>query len=295
MRFTTKVSSSQEARVAKSAMSDQTFTFSVKKSEVSNGAAITGSESEGAVGGEPLKKSSTLNVNREQIEDFTSVRDKIFPVIKARSWVDATKDLLVKIDPKSKAGVLFTPLKNIPGTKLGYTLAIVNDSHRTDSLNFILTSHLEAWTTSESVLQEVALKNLEQKLDSLGENLWMQSKTGIHYIDNLGSISASVLLHPRFIARLDVENGDAVIVVPSSDLCMVVGSKMETRLCIVGEMSLRYSSDPHHLNARLRLSKSRMIIANYTPKSYAGEFPVPSTLEEVAGLKLRVTPIKRKK
>ena len=79
MRFTTKVSSSQEARVAKSAMSDQTFTFSVKKSEVSNGAAMTGSESEGASGGEPLKKSSTLNVNREQIEDFTSVRDKIFP------------------------------------------------------------------------------------------------------------------------------------------------------------------------------------------------------------------------
>lgn len=295
MRFTTKVSSSQETRVAESATSDQTFTFSVKKSEVSNGATITDSESEGAVGGVPLKKSSTLNVNREQIEDFTRVRDKIFPVIKARSWIDATKDLLVRIDPKNKAGVLFTPLKNIPGTKLGYTLAIVDDSQRTDSLNYISTSHLEAWITSERVLQEVALKNLEQKLDDRGEHLWAQSKAGIHYIDNLGAISASVVLLPRFIARLDVEIGDAVIVVPSSDLCMVVGSKMETRLCIVGEMSLRYSSDPHHLNAILRLNKSRMVIANYTPKSYAGEFPVPSTLEEVAGLKLRVPLIKRKK
>lgn len=294
MRFTTKVSS-QETRVAKSGTSDEKFTFTVKKSEVSNGAAATGSESDEASGGVPLKKSSTLNVNREQIEDFVGVRGKIFPVIKARSWVDTTKDLLAKIDPKNRAGVLFTPLKNIPGTNIGYTLAIIDDSHRTDSLNYILTSHLEAWSTSESVLQEVALGNLEKKLDDLGENLWAQSKTGIYYIDNLGSISASVVLLPRFIARLDVESGDAVVVAPSSDLCMVVGSKMETRLCIVGEMSLRYSSDPHHLSASLRLNKSRMVIANYTPKSYAGEFPVPSTLEEVAGLKLRVPPIKRKK
>lgn len=290
MRFTTKVSS-QETRVSKSGPSDEKLTFTVKKSEATNGASAVRSESEGASGG--TQKSSTLNVNREQIEDFARVRGKIFPVIKARSWVDATKDLLTKIDPKNKAGVLFTPLKNIPGASIGYTLAILGD--RADSLDYILTSHLDAWSTAESVLQEVALRNLEKKLDDLGENLWSQSKTGIYYIDSLGSISASVVLLPRFIARLDVESGDAVVVLPSSDLCMVVGSKMETRLCIVGEMSLRYSSDPHHLNTSLRLNKSRMVIANYSPKSFAGEFPVPSTLEEVAGLKLRVQPIKRKK
>lgn len=293
MRFTTKVSS-QETGVSKSGSSDEKFIFTVKKSEVTNGASAAGYESEGASGGtRTLQKSSTLNVNREQIEDFASVRDRIFPVIKARSWVDATKDLLTKIDPKSKAGVLFTPLKSIPGAGIGYTLAIMGDhSH---SLNYILTSHLDVWSTSESALQEVAIKNLEKTLDGLGENLWSQSRAGIHYIDSLGSLSASVVLLPRFIARLDVESGDAVVVVPSSDLCMVVGSKMETRLCIVGEMSLRYSSDPHHLNANLRLNKSRMVISKYSPKSFAGEFPVPSTLEEVAGLKLRVQPIKRKK
>jgi len=293
MRFTTKVSS-QETGVSKSGSSDEKFIFTVKKSEVTNGASAAGYKSEGASGGtRTLQKSSTLNVNREQIEDFASVRDRIFPVIKARSWVDATKDLLTKIDPKSKAGVLFTPLKSIPGAGIGYTLAIMGDhSH---SLNYILTSHLDVWSTSESSLQEVAIKNLEKTLDGLGENLWSQSRAGIHYIDSLGSLSASVVLLPRFIARLDVESGDAVVVVPSSDLCMVVGSKMETRLCIVGEMSLRYSSDPHHLNANLRLNKSRMVISKYSPKSFAGEFPVPSTLEEVAGLKLRVQPIKRKK
>ena len=293
MRFTTKVSS-QETRVSKSGSSDEKFIVTVKKSEVANGASAARYASEGASGEtRTLQKSSTLNVNREQIEDFASVRDRIFPVIKARSWVDATKDLLTKIDPKSKAGVLFTPLKNIPGADVGYTLAITGDHN--DSLNYILTSHLDVWSTSESVLQEVAVKNLEKKLDGLGENLWSQSRTGIHYIDSLGSLSASVVLLPRFIARLDVESGDAVVVVPCSDLCMVVGSKMETRLCIVGEMSLRYSSDPHHLNTSLRLNKSRMVIAKYSPKSFAGEFPVPSTLEEVAGLKLRVQPIKRKK
>ena len=293
MRFTTKVSS-QETGVSKSGSSDEKFIFTVKKSEVTNGASAARYESEGASGGtRTLQKSSTLNVNREQIEDFASVRDRIFPVIKARSWVDATKDLLTKIDPKSKAGVLFTPLKSIPGAGIGYTLAIMGDhSH---SLNYILTSHLDVWSTSESSLQEVAIKNLEKTLDGLGENLWSQSRAGIHYIDSLGSLSASVVLLPRFIARLDVESGDAVVVVPSSDLCMVVGSKMETRLCIVGEMSLRYSSDPHHLNTNLRLNKSRMVISKYSPKSFAGEFPVPSTLEEVAGLKLRVQPIKRKK
>lgn len=85
------------------------------------------------------------------------------------------------------------------------------------------------------------------------------------------------------------------LLLSSSDLCMVVGSKMETRLCIVGEMSLRYSSDPQHLNTSLRLNKARKVMAKYTPKSFAGEFPIPSTAEEVAGLKLRVQPVKRKK
>ena len=286
MRFTTKVSS-QETRVVKSGASEEKFAFTVKKSEVTN------AENGGATGGKPLQKSSTLNVNREEIEDFATVRGKIFPVLKARSWVDVTKDLLTKIDPTSKAGVLYSPLKNIPGSGVGYMLAIIRD--QPDSLSYILTSHLEAWGTSESVLQEVALGNLEKKFEDLGESLWVQSKTGIYYINtSLRSLSASVVLLPRFIERLDVENGDPVVVIPSSDLCMVVGSKMETRLCIVGEMSLRYSSDPHHLNTSLRLNKSRMVMAKYSPKSFAGEFPVPSTLEEVAGLKLRVEPIKRK-
>lgn len=288
MRFTTKVSSSQDTSVVKSGTSEEKFTFSVKKSDITNG------DTEGATVGKPTQKSSTLNVNREAIEDFADVRAKIFPVLKARSWVDVTKDLLTKIDPNGKAGVLYAPLKNVSGSGIGYTLAIVGE--QPDSLSYILTSHLEAWGTSESVLQEVAVRNLERKFDDLGESLWVQSKTGIYYINtSLRSVSASVVLLPRFIERLDVENGDPVVVIPSSDLCMVVGSKMETRLCIVGEMSLRYSSDPHHLNTSLRLNKSRMVMGKYSPKSFAGEFPVPSTLEEVAGLKLRVQPIKRKK
>ena len=287
MRFTTNVSS-QETTIAKSGASEEKFTFTVKKSEVTNG------DGEGATGGKPTQKSSSLNVNREAVEDFATVRDKIFPVLKASSWVDVTKDLLAKIDPKSKAGVLYLPLKNVPGSGIGYTLAVIGD--QPDSLSYILTSHLEAWSTSESVLKEVALRNLEKKFEELGEQLWAQSKTGIHYINtSLGSLSASVVLLPQFIEPLNVENGDPVIVIPSNDLCMVVGSKMETQLCIVGEMSLRYSSDPHHLNTSLRLNKARMVMAKYSPKSFAGEFPVPSTLEEVAGLKLRVQPIKRKK
>lgn len=274
---------SQESRAGKSGESEQRFTFSVKKCE-----------SEGAVGGKPTPKSSVLNVNQEEIEDFAAVRTKIFPILKARSWVDRTKDLLSQMDPNNKAGVLYSPLKNVPGSGLGYTLAIIDN--QPDSLSYISTSHLEAWGTSESVLQEVAMGNLEKKFDALGHELWIQSKTGIYYVNTaLRSLSASVVLLPRFIERLDVESGDHVIVLPSSDLCMVVGSKMETRLCIVGEMSLRYSSDPHHLNTSLRLNKARKVMAKYTPKSFAGEFPIPSTAEEVAGLKLRVQPVKRKK
>ena len=274
---------SQESRAGKSGESEQRFTFSVKKCE-----------SEGAAGGKPTPKSSVLNVNQEEIEDFAAVRTKIFPILKARSWVDRTKGLLSQMDPNNKAGVLYSPLKNVPGSGLGYTLAIIDN--QPDSLSYILTSHLEAWGTSESVLQEVAMGNLEKKFDALGHELWIQSKTGIYYVNTaLRSLSASVVLLPRFIERLDVESGDHVIVLPSSDLCMVVGSKMETRLCIVGEMSLRYSSDPHHLNTSLRLNKARKVMAKYTPKSFAGEFPIPSTAEEVAGLKLRVQPVKRKK
>ena len=97
MRFTTKVSSQQTATISKSSASEERFTFTVKKSEVAN------TEEEGASGGKPVKKSSTLNVNREAIEDFAAVRERIYPVLKARSWVDVTKDLLAKIDPRSKA------------------------------------------------------------------------------------------------------------------------------------------------------------------------------------------------
>ena len=274
---------SQESRDGKSGASEQRFTFGVKNCEA-----------EGAAGGKPSPKSSILNVNQEEIEDFAAVRTKIFPVLKARSWVDVTKDLLSQMDPNNKAGVLYSPLKNVPGSGLGYTLAIIED--QPDSLSYILTSHLEAWGTSETVLQEVAMGNLEKKFDELGQELWIQSKTGIYYVNTgLRSLSASVVLLPRFIERLDVESGDHVVVLPSSDLCMVVGSKMETRLCIVGEMSLRYSSDPHHLNTSLRLSKARKVMTKYTPRSFAGEFPIPSTAEEVAGLKLRVQPVKRKK
>ena len=288
MRFTTKVSSQETPTISKSSASEEKFTFTVKKSEVTN------TEEEGASGGKPIKKSSSLNVNREEIEDFAAVRERIYPVLKARSWVDVTKDLLAKIDPKSKAGVIYSPLKNVPGSGIGYTLAIIGEEP--DSLSYILTSHLDAWSTSETVLEEVALRNLEKKFEDLGTNLWVQSKTGIYYINTcLGSLSASVVLLPRFIEPLDIESGDAVVVIPSSGLCMVVGSKDETRLCIVGEMSLCYSSDPHHLNTNLRLNKARMAMAKYSPKSFAGEYPVPSTMEEVAGLKLRVQPIKKKK
>ncbi|XP_068681999.1 uncharacterized protein [Montipora foliosa] len=285
MRIAAKVTPG-ESRVAKSNASAERFTFTAKKSDVTNG------EAEGATGGKPTPKSSILNVNQEEIEDFAAVRAQIFPVLKARSWVDVTQDLLTKIDPKSKAGVLYAPLKSVPGSDIGYTLAIIRD--QPDSLSYILTSHLEAWATSESVLQKVAIGNLEKKFDEFGDDLWIRSKTGIYYINtSLRSLSASVILLPRFIERLDVESGDPVVVVPSSDLCMVAGSKMETRLCIVGEMSLRYSSDPHHLNTSLRLNKARMIMAKYSPKSFAGEFPIPSTAEEVAGLKLRVQQVRR--
>ena len=285
MRFTSKVSS-QEAKVTNSV-------FTIQKSGATKEATNSQCEIGHANSGASFGKSTTLNVNHEQIEDFATVRGKIFPVVKARSWIESTKDLLLKIDPKGKLDVLYIPLKSVPGSGIGYTFAIINDDSA--SLSYILSSHLDAWRTSVRAVEEVALRNLEQKLAAMGENLWMQSKTGVYYIASLGSLSASVVLLPQFIGRLNVEDGDAVAVAPSSDLCMVVGSKMETQLCIVGELSLRYSSDPHHLKACLRINKQRMVLSNYSPRSFAGEFSIPSTPDEVAGLKLRVKPVAKKK
>lgn len=71
------------------------------------------------------------------------------------------------------------------------------------------------------------MKNLEKKLDGLGENFWLQSRVGIYYIDSLGLIFVFVVLLLCFIVCLDVESGDVVVVVFFSDFCMVVGFKME--------------------------------------------------------------------
>lgn len=73
-------------------------------------------------------------------------------MIKVCFWVDVMKDLFVKIDFKSKVGVLFMLLKNILGIKFGYMLVIVNDSYCIDLFSFILMSYLEVWIILESVL-----------------------------------------------------------------------------------------------------------------------------------------------
>lgn len=291
MKFT-KTVTSQETKVLNSVRSS--FTMTIKRSEsaanalaVTSNAAAATSQSDKAA---QVRRSTSLNVNREHIQDFALARANIFPVMKSPRWVETTKGLLAKLDPTNTApGVLFFSIKNIPGTSLGYTLAIVDEA---GSLHYILPSYLEVWCTTEKVLQELALTNLERKLISAGPELWTRSKAGVFYMDGLGSLSASVLLHPQFIESLEVESGDPVILVPVNNLCMVTGSKMETQLCIMGDIALRYSNDPQCFDLKpLRLSKHT--ITEYSPRSDADEYSVPNTFDEVAGLKLRIKPLRK--
>ena len=264
-------------------------TKTVKTAAVAGAAASVDGRSEQAT---PVRRSTSLNVNRECIQDFALVRASIFPVVKSPSWVKTIKDVLAKLDPTNAIPeVLFFPVENIPGSALGYTLAIVDGS---GSLHYILPCYLDVWRTTGRVLQELALANMQQKLAAAGDDLWTRSKAGVYYLDRLGSLSASVLLFPRFIEGLAVESGDPVVLAPVSDLCMVTGSQMETQLCIMGDMALRYSNEPHRFELRpLRLSEH--VLTDYAPGALSDEHDVPDTFEQVAGLRLRVKPITKRK
>lgn len=298
MKFT-KTVTSQERKVFSSVSSgSQSFTMTIKREASAHNtmamspsaattSAVCHSEPE-----PPVRRSTSLNVNRECIQDFALVRSKIFPVVKSPRWVKTIKDVLAKLDPTNAApDVLFFSVKNIPGASLGYTLAIVDEA---GSLHYILPSHLDVWRTTGRVLQELALTNLERKFISAGHDLWTRSKAGVFYLDRLGCLSASVLLLPQFIGSLHMESGDPVILAPVSDLCMVTGSKMETQLCIIGDVALRYSNDPHCFDLKpLRLSEHAL--TDYSPSSLSDEHDVPSSFEEVAGLRLRLKPITKSK
>jgi hypothetical protein len=241
-----------------------------------------------STGNECILKSTRINIDQEKITDFAVARPRILPVLKPKSWEQSTKDMLRKIDPKKPSDVLYFPVKTLPGSSLGYTLAIVSED---GSLHYILRSYLDAWKIPEKVLMDVAIRNLEHRLEDRGAKLWKRSKAGVYYLDNLGSVSASVILLPQFLDGLDVDEGDPIIVAPSGDICMVAGSKSETQLCIMGETALRYSKDPQRFNLKpLRFSKNRF--HEYSPKTYAKEQNVPQTLEEVSTIRLRLKPLK---
>lgn len=258
----------------------------LKKTKKTTHTSTAGSTTSG--GNENILKSTRINIDQEKIPDFAVARPRILPVLKPKTWEQSTKDMLRKIDPKKPSDILYFPVKTLPGSGLGYTLAIVNEE---GSLHYILRSYLDAWNIPEKVLKDVAIRNLEHRLENRGSKLWKHSKAGVHYLDNLGSVSASVILLPQFLDGLDVEEGDPVIVAPSGDICMVGGSKSETQLCIMGEIALRYSKDPQRFNLEpLRFAKNRF--HEYSPKMYAKEHNVPQTLEEVRTIKLRLKPLK---
>ncbi|KAK3753618.1 hypothetical protein QZH41_004195 [Actinostola sp. cb2023] len=235
-----------------------------------------------------ILKSTRINIDQEKIPDFAVARPRILPVLKPPSWERSTKDMLKKIDPKKPPDVLYFPVKTLPGSSLGYTLAIVNEE---GSMHYILRSYLDAWNIPEKVLKDVAIRNLEHRLENRDTKLWKRSKTGVYYLDNLGSVSASVLLLPQFLDGLDFEEGDPIIVAPSGDICLVGGAKSDTQLCIMGEIALRYSKDPQRFDIKpLRFAKHRF--HEYVPKTYASEQNVPQTLDEVRTIRLRLKPLK---
>lgn len=238
-----------------------------------------------------ILKSTRINIDLEKIPDFAVARPRILPVLKPKSWEASTKDMLKKIDPKKPPELLFFPVMTLPVTSLGYTLAIVNEE---GSMQYILRSYLEAWNITEKVLKDVAIRNLEHRLENRGTRLWKRSKAGVYYLDNLGSVSASVILLPQFLDGLDIQEGDPVIVAPSGDICLVGGAKSDTQLCIMGEIALQYSKDPQHFDIKpLRFSKNRF--HEYAPKTYAQEQNVPQSLDEVRTIRLRLKPLKIKR
>lgn len=225
--------------------------------------------------------SSEIWINQEEIIPvFAEVRTKLLPVIKLYSWLKTTKDLLQQLNTGPQS-VLFQPINRACPVNFGVTVAIVREQ---EQCHYVLNSYLAEWHISQSTLIQIAQANLRRRLIEGGENIWHKSATGIRFVQGLGPLTASVILLPDVIEQLGSEHGDAVVVIPTNDLCMIGGSKNVKQLCVMGEISLRYAKQQSFLSAQpLRLldKKWRLFEANKANDEHS----FPRSPDEVKMLK----------
>ncbi|WP_411027244.1 hypothetical protein, partial [Salmonella sp. s54925] len=133
-------------------------------------------------------------------------------------------------------------------------------------------------------LMQLAQANLRKRLIDEGEKIWRKSNTGIHYIQGLDELTASVILLTDVIDMLDIPDGDPVSVIPTSDLCIIGGSQNVKQLCIMGEVALKLSKKEQFISTQpLRLVEKQWIL--YKANKANVEHPLPRTPDEFKMLK----------
>lgn len=226
--------------------------------------------------------SSEISIDEEEIPSFPDVRSKLLPVIKLHSWLKTTKDLLqqLNIGPQS---VFFQPINRACRVNFGFAVAIVQNKQ--EQYHYVLNSYLAEWHISASTLIQIAQGNLRRRLIDEGGNIWHKSETGIRFIQGLGPLTASVILLPDVIEQLGSEHGDHVVVIPTSDLCMIGGAKNVKQLCVMGEISLRYAAEQQAFlsGQPLRLLDKQWRI--FEANKANDEHPFPRFPDEVKMLK----------
>lgn len=224
--------------------------------------------------------SSEITINNEPIPSFEDVRTKLLPLIKQDSWVKTTRELLQRVDSGAQS-IFFKPINQTCRVNFGFVVAIVNAP---DEYHYVLNSYLGEWHISAATLIQISQANLRKRLIEEGEKIWRQSETGIQFIQGLGPLTASVILLPDVIGKLNIEGGDAVVVIPTSDLCMVGGSQNVKQLCVMGEISLKFTKQVNFLSTQpLRVVQTEWKL--YEANRANDEHPFPKSPDEVKMLK----------
>lgn len=224
--------------------------------------------------------SSEMIIELEEIPSFDEARTKLFPIIKLDSWIKTTKELLYQVKAGTQS-IFFKPINQACRVNFGFAVAIINEQ---EQYHYVLNSYLEEWHISEATLIQVAHANLRQRLIEGGQNIWRRSLTGIHFIQGLGPLTASVILLPDVIEQFDIQDGDPVAVIPTSDLCIIGGSQNVKQLCVMGEISLKFTKQTHFISTQpLRLSQKQWKL--FEANKANDEHPFPRSPDEVKMLK----------
>lgn len=175
------------------------------------------------------KDTSSHKPQDQELPDFESVKDSVFPYFKQLS---VSGDAAQKL-PEDLSDVRQDTTYEAPGVELviKHICEDLNCLYAIDSGNgyeIIQQRHLNHWQIDQGQLEQVALDNLTTLAMT---NLSVKGDSnGLMFVLN-GSLEAAIVLMDQIWKQLEEQIGEAIVIaVPSRDVLLATGASNETML-----------------------------------------------------------------